>query len=342
MKPRAAALSITLALGLLVAPVPSDGQQPAKVYRIGWLGNDAVPAEDINPQNCPIKGPPYWQVFVEGLRERGYIPGQNLIIECRWTEGREERAPGLAAELVSLKPDLIIAVATANARAAKQATSTLPIVFWGVVEPVGRGLVASLAQPGGNVTGLTDTPLQMDGKRLQLLKEAVPKVSRVAVLEYSSGPPNPASPFRREREAAARALGVMLQVYDVRDPADFEGVFPAMAKARAEALFVIGQSFFIRHRQRIVELAAQNRLPAVYGDTDLVEAGGLLSLAVNNRDIQRRVAIYVDKILKGAKPADLPVEQPTKFELVVNLKTAKALGITIPASVLMRADEVIE
>jgi putative ABC transport system substrate-binding protein len=244
---------------------------------------------------------------------------------------------------VSLKPDLIIAIATANARAAKQATSTLPIVFWGVVEPVMQGLVTSLAQPGANVTGLTDTPLEMDGKRLQLLKEAVPAVSRVAVFGYSSGPPpNPTNPFRRELEAAAQALNVTLQFYVVRGPEELEGAFTALTKARAEALFVMGHSFFIIHARRTVDLAAQNRLPAVYGDTDLVEAGGLLSYAVNNRDIQRRLGIFVDKIFKGAKPADLPLEQPTKFELIINLKTAKALGLSIPQSLLSRADEVIE
>jgi putative ABC transport system substrate-binding protein len=258
-------------------------------------------------------------------------------------EMREERAPALAAELVRLKPDLIIAAPLANVRAVKQATSVIPIVFFGVIDPVARGLVASLARPGGNVTGLTDSLMEMDGKRLQLLKEAVPTVSRVAVLEYSSGgPPNPASWWRRELEAAAPTLGVTLQFYNVRGPEDFEGAFTAMTTARAEALYVMGFSFFEFHARRIVELAAQNRLPAVYGDTPLVTAGGLLSYAVNARDIRRRGAIYVDKILKGAKPADLPVEQPTKFELAINLKTAKALGLTIPPTLLMRADEVIE
>jgi putative ABC transport system substrate-binding protein len=279
--------------------------------------------------------------MVEGLREHGYIRGQNLVIECRYTEGRAERAPAFAAELVSLKPDLLVVNSTANVRAAKQATSTIPIVMVGVIDPVRRGLVASLAQPGGNVTGLTDTFIEMEGKRLQLLKEAVPTVSRVAVLSHpSGGPPEPV--FQRERETAAQPLGVTLQVYDVRDPADFEGAFAAMTKARAEALSVAADPFWGSHRQRIIELAAQSRLPAMYPDRDFVPAGGLLAYDVNRPDIFRRVGLYVDKIFKGANPGDLPVEQPTKFDLLINLKTAKALGLTIPPSLLMRADQVIE
>jgi len=341
VKPREAALSVTLALGILAAPFPSDGQQPAKVYRIGWLGNDAVPAEDINPQNCPIKGPPYWQVFVEGLRERGYIRGQNLLLECRYTEGREERAPALAAELVSLRPDLIVAVNTAQVRAVKQATSAIPIVMVGVLDPVGKGLVASLARPGGNVTGPTDdTGDEIAGKCLQLLKEAVPKVSRVAVLGYLFDPPEPR--FRTEPQAAAQALDVTLQFYRVRDPEKLEGAFTAMTQARAQALLVLPHPFMITHRRRIVDLAAKSRLPAMYPFRGFVQAGGFLSYGANQPDIWRRVGLYVDKIFKGAKPGDLPVEQPTKFDLIINLKTAKALGLTIPPSVLMRADQVIQ
>ena len=328
-----------VALALLAAPTPSHAQEPAKIYRIGYLGTSLAPT-DKTPQNCPLKGSPYYQAWVAGLRERGYIPGQNLVIECRWTEGREERAPALAAELVSLKPDLIVAVGTNQVQAAKQATSTLPIVMGGVIDPVGRGLIASLAQPGGNVTGLTDKFMEMDGKRLQLLKEAVPTVSRVAVLSHPSATPEPV--FQRERETAARALDVTLQIYDVRDPADFEGAFAAMTKARAEALFMASHPFWYGHRQRIIELAAQSRLPAMYHDRAFVTAGGLLSYDVNAFAIRRRLGSYVDKIFKGAKPGDLPVEQPTKFELVINLKTAKTLGLTIPPSVLMRADEVIQ
>ncbi len=332
---------MALVLGLLVAPVSSPGQQPAKVYRIGWLGNDAVPAEDINPQNCPIKGLPYWQAFVEGLRERGYIRGQNVGIECRWTEGRDERAPALAAEVVSLRPDLIVAVNTAQVRAVKQATSAIPIVMVGVLNPVGRGLVASLARPGGNVTGLTDdTGDEIAGKCLQLLKEAVPKVSRVAVLAYPHDPPE--TTFRTEPRAAAQALNVTLQFYNVRDPEKLDGAFTAMTQARAEALLVLPHPFMLTHRRRIVDLAAKSRLPAMYPFREIVQTGGFLSYGVNLPDIRRRLASYVDKILKGAKPGDLPVEQPTKFDLLINLKTAKALGLTITPSMLMRADEVIE
>jgi ABC-type uncharacterized transport system substrate-binding protein len=329
---------VAFALGLLTAPVPSPGQQPGKLYRIGWLGTTTGGVE-TDPQHCPIKGNPNWQAWVEGLREHGYLPGQNLVIECRYTEEREARAPALAAELVSLKPDLIVTVGAPNTRAAKQATSTLPIVTV-VIDPVGLGLVASLAHPGGNVTGLADDPPQIEGKRLQLLKEAAPKVSRVAVLDRVSGTPEPR--FEREREAAARALGVTLQALIVREPKELEGAFAAMTKAGAEALFMAPNAFWWPHRQRIIALAAQSRLPAIYHNRDYVEAGGLMSYAVNNPAIRRRLGFYVDKILKGATPADLPVEQPTKFELVINLKTAKSLALTIPPSLLMRADEVIQ
>jgi putative ABC transport system substrate-binding protein len=216
----------------------------------------------------------------------------------------------------------------------------LPVVMVGVIDPVGRGLIASLAHPGGNVTGLADDPMQIEGKRLQLLKEAAPKVSRVAVLDHLSGTPEPR--FGREREAAARALGVTLQAFIVREPKELEGAFAAMTKAGAEALFMAPNTFWWPHRQRIIALAAQSRLPAIYHNRDYVEAGGLMSYAVNNPAIRRRLGFYVDKIFNGANPGDLPVEQPTKFELVINLKTAKALGLTLPQSLLNRADEVIQ
>jgi putative ABC transport system substrate-binding protein len=279
---------------------------------------------------------------VEGLRERGYIQGQNLIIECRWTEGRPERAPALAAELVSLKVDLLVAVTTANVRAAKQATSALPIVMLGVINPAGQGLVASLARPGGNVTGLTDDAgTQIVGKYLQLLKEAVPQTSRVAELGYLRDPPEPPV-FTADMEAAAKALNVTLQHYKVREPEKLEGAFAAMTKARAEALLVLPDPFWWSHARRIVELAAERRLPAVYPGRAHVEAGGLMAYDVNRTDIRRRIGLYADKIFKGAKPGDLPVEQPTKFDLSINLKTAKELGLTIPQSLIMQADEVIQ
>jgi putative ABC transport system substrate-binding protein len=278
---------------------------------------------------------------MEGLREHGYLPGQNLLIECRWTGGRAEPAPALAAELVSLKPDLIVVHGlVAGVRAAQQATSTIPIVMLNITAPVGQGLVASLAHPGGNVTGLSDTVgFQAVPKRLQFLKEAAPKVSRVAVLRYSGGLGSPG--YEETFQAAARGLGVTPQLYGVRAPEELQGAFAAMTKARVEALFVEDWSFLEVHGQRIVDLAAQSRMPAVYPWTYLVRAGGLLAYGVDSPAIWRRVGSYVDKILKGTKPADLPVEQPTTFQLVINLKTAKALGLTIPPTLLIQADEVI-
>jgi putative ABC transport system substrate-binding protein len=288
-----------------------------------------------------MKGGPYWQAFVEGLRERGYLQGQNLVIECRWMEGQEERAPALATELLALKPDLLVANTGSGVRAAKQATSTIPIVLVNVNNPVGQGLVASLAHPGGNITGVASTPsMTMGGKQFQLLKEAAPKVSRVAVLRYSR--PGGSPGLWREEEEPARALGLTLQLYGVRAPEELEGAFTAMTKARAEALLVEDFAFVWAHAHRIVELSAKSRLPDMYPGRPFVEAGGLMAYAVNLPDIFRHLGFYVDKILKGANPADLPVEQPTKFELLINLKTAKALGLTIPQSLLNRADEVIQ
>jgi putative ABC transport system substrate-binding protein len=273
------------------------------------------------------------------LQERGYIWGQNLVIECRYTEGREERAPTFAAELLNLKPDLIFAYGSAQVRAAKQATSSIPIVMGGVIDPVEQGLVASLAQPGGNVTGLTfSAGREIVGKHLQLLKEAVPKASRVAVLGYTGTP----AFYQREMEAAAQALDVTLQSYEVRTLEEFEGAFAAITKARSEALLVLPHVFISNHRKRIVDLVAQSRLPAVYPYREAAEAGGLMGYGANVPAIWRRFGLYIDKIFKGANPGDLPVEQPTKFDLVINLKAAKALGLTIPQSLLMRADEVIE
>jgi putative ABC transport system substrate-binding protein len=334
MKPREIALSVILALGLLAAPLPSDGQQPAKVYRIGFLvGGPATPVSPTQARNR--------EAVVEGLREHGYIEGQNLVIERRYTDGQDERAPSLAAELVSLKPDLIVAHGTAQVRAVKEASSTMPIVMTGVMYPVQRGLVASLAHPGGNVTGLTDTAgLEIGGKRLQLLKEAVPKVSRVAVLYYSGGQSEIAN-LRELFEAAARALGVTLHNYVVENPEELEGAFAAMTKAREEALLVSPHPFTGTQAGRIVGLAAKSRLPAMYPFRAAVEAGGLMGYDLNRADFYRRVGFYVDKILKGANPGDLPVEQPTKFDLIINLNTAKALGLTIPKSLLSRANEVI-
>jgi putative ABC transport system substrate-binding protein len=338
-----AVLGAILALVLLVVAVLYLGQQPTKVYRIGWLASGLSP-KDANRQNCPLKGNSFWQTWIEGLRERGYVQGRNIVLECRYTEGQDERAIAFAAELVSLAPDLMVASGTNQVRAAKQATSTIPIVMFSVIEPVNRGLVANLARPGGNVTGVTDTAgVGIYAKYLQLLKEAVPTISRVAALRYSGTLREPAwaNEMNKEMEAEVRALGIVLQSYHVTVPEELEAAFAAMTRARAEALLVVPHPFLAVHVQRIVDLAAQSRLPAMYPDKPNVEIGGLMAYAVDELETARRIAAYVDRILKGAKPGDLPVEQPTKFELIINLKTAKALGLTIPPTLLLQAEEVI-
>jgi len=315
----------------LAAPRASEAQEPAKVFRLGLLGT--VPPTD--PGTLRI-----WDGFLEGLRQLGYVEGQNLVIERRFSEGRYERLPALAAELVRLKVDVIVAGGAPAPEAAQRATSTIPIVMLNHGDPVGSGLVASLARPGRNVTGLSFIAPDLVGKQLQLLKEVVPGISRVAVL---SDPTVPAQALMlREAEVAARSLKVQLQMLEARAPSDFASAFSAMTKDRAGALIVLGAVMFFIQRTRIVELAAQSRLPAMYWAKEFAEAGGLMAYGSNIREMYRRAATYVDRILKGAKPADLPVEQPTKFELVINLKTAKALGLTIPQSVLGRADEVIQ
>jgi putative ABC transport system substrate-binding protein len=320
-----------LAFSLVVEPLTTDAQQAGKVYRLGVLTN----ASPTTPEIVRL-----WEAFAEGMRERGYIEGQNFVVERRYTEGRAEGALALAAELVSLKPDLIVAVGPLGVRAAKQATSAIPIVMVYVLDPVGGGLVDSLARPGGHVTGVMfGAGLEIVGKYLELLKEAVPKVSRVAVLSNPASPSN--AGYLSEAQAAARVLGMTLQFYDVRDPEEFEGAFAAMTKGRAGGLVVLPHPLTFVHARQIADLAAKSRLPAVFAFRESVETGGLMAYAANAPDMFRRAATYVDKILKGAKPADLPVEQSTKFELVINLKTAKALGLTIPQSVLVRADEVI-
>ncbi len=323
-------LIIAFALGILVAPFAAEAQPAGKVPRIGVLSASSSPSS--NPRS--------YEAFRQGLRELGSVEGQNIVIDYRFAEGRFVRLPDLAAELVRLKVDIIVAVPTPAAAAAKNATETIPIVMISVGDPVGLGLIASLARPGGNVTGLTySAGMEIFGKGLELLKETVPKVRRVAIL---SNPGNPAQPLMiREVNVAARSLGVQLQLLEARGPNEFDGAFAAMAKERVGALLVVADSMFIAHRTRLADLAARSRLPAAYGFRESVEAGGLMSYGPSVPDLFRRAATFVDKILKGAKPADLPVEQPTKFELVVNLKTARALGLTIPQSVLIRADEVI-
>jgi putative ABC transport system substrate-binding protein len=317
--------------GLVAAPRASEAQQAAKVPRIGYLtGNRAT-------------NPHLHEAFRQGLRDLGYVEGHNVVIEYRDAEGKVERLPALAAELVALKVDVIVVPNTPAALAAKQATRTLPIVVAFAVDPVTDGLVTSLARPGGNVTGLSTQAPELVGKRLELLTQAVPGVTRVAVLWQPGGVgERTEKDILTSAEVAGRALGLRLQFVEARGPADVDRAFSDMTRARAGALTVLGSPMFTSERRRLVDLAAKHRLPAVYGRREYVDAGGLMSYATNFADLYRRAATYVVKILKGAKPADLPVEQPTKFELVINLKTAKALGLTIPPSLLGRADEIIQ
>jgi putative ABC transport system substrate-binding protein len=339
-----AVLGITLALVLLAVPVRSLGQQLGKVYRIGWLSGSDPPAQETNPEGCPLVGDLNWQTWVATMRERGYVQGQNLVVICRWTEGREERAPAFAAELVNLKVDLFVAQGYFQVRAAQQATSTTPIAMLGIPDPVARGLVASLAHPGGTVTGMADdTGPEFLAKHLELLTEAAPRAFRVAALRQWVGSPGPVSMRNTEAlETAARALGVTVQSYYVQEPGELEGAFAAMIKAQAQALLVLASWMFDNHARRIVDLAARRRLPAIYPDLYWAQGmGGLMAYAVNPLDKRRRLVDYVDRILKGAKPSDLPVELPTKFDLVINLKTAKTLGLTIPPTLLLQAEEVI-
>ena len=321
----------TLAGGLLAAPRASEAQQAAKVARIGYLGENLAAGHHLRG------------AFLKGLRDLGYLEGRNVVIEYRFTEGKLERYPALAAELVALKVDVIVAPLTPAALAAKQATKSIPLVFAAVGDPVADGLVTSLARPGGNITGLSLFGPELVGKRLEQLKHAVPGVSRVAFL-WQPGVLGEGSEkdMLKGSEVAARTLGVQLQFVEARGPADLDGAFSEMTRARAGGLTVLPSAMFFGERSHLVALAAKNRLPAVYGSREYVDAGGLMTYGPDLADLFRRAATYVDKILKGAKPADLPVEQPTKFEFVINLKTAKALGLSIPPSLLQRADEVIQ
>jgi putative ABC transport system substrate-binding protein len=318
-----------LSVMLLALCFSAEAQQAGKVPRIGILPPGPI-SERVH----------LWEAFRQGLRELGYVEGQNITLIFPSAEVKPERLPYLAAELVSLKVDVIVAAATVAVQTAKEATKAIPIVTPVATDLVEIGLVASLARPGGNITGLTLISLQLSGKRLELLKEVVPRLSRVAVLSNPSSPSIP--PQMREIEVTAHALGVQLQHLEVRGPDDFERVFQAARKERAGALIALDDAFVFAHRARIVTLARKNQLPAIYGFREFVDAGGLVSYAANLADMYRRAATYVDKILKGAKPADLPVEQPTKFEFIINLKAAKQIGLTIPPNVLTRADRVIK
>jgi putative ABC transport system substrate-binding protein len=310
----------------------AEAQQPKKVHRIGYLSNTDPVGESARSEAIRL-----------ALRELGYIEGQNIAIEYRYVEGKRDWAPELAAELVRLKVDLIVVAGGTTTQAAKNATKTIPIVMSGAgIDPVEAGLVESLARPGGNVTGITNLTRELGGKRLELLKEAVPKIARVAVL-YNPATVGVAREVKEVLPAAARALGLTVRSWEVRDADDFEKVFAALNKQRPDGLYVHGRGPLITANvKRIVSFALKSRLPSTYAFREAVDAGGLMYYGADIADSYRRVAYFVDRILKGAKPADLPVEQPTKFELVINLKTAKQIGLTIPPEVLARANRLIK
>ena len=323
------AVTLLATFVLLAAPLAAKAQQAGKVFRIGFISSassSAMAARD--------------EAFRQGLRALGYVEGQNILIEYRWADGKNERLPGFAAELVNLKLDIIVTHGGEATRAVQQVTTTIPIVIAAADDPLATGLVPSLARPGGNITGLSIITPDLTGKRLELLKEILPGLTRVAVL-WNSGNPT-SEPELRKTEAAARSLGLQLQSLGVRDPHEFASAFSSMKRERAGALCVLGDAMFCGQRKEIVDLAASNRLPLVAHLREFADAGGLITYGPNVVDVHRRAATYVDKILKGANPGDLPIEQPMKFDLVINLKTARALGITIRQSLLVRADHHIE
>ena len=322
-------LAVVLTLSLTRAPLAAEAQQAGRTATIGYLGNSS-PTLESN----------LVQAFREGLRRLGYVEGQNLVIKYVWAEGQQERYAVLARELVRLKPDVILAAGTPGTLAAKQATQSIPIVTAVAGEPVAAGLVSSIAKPGGNVTGLATLAPELEGKRLELFKVAVPKLSRVVALL------NPANPFTtiawKAAQPAAEALGVKLQPVEARSPNDLDHALATIRAARPDGLIVLPDRLLLAYRESIVQFTTKNRLPSMFPFRDFAEEGGLMAYGPDYTDMFRRAATFVDKILKGAKPADLPVEQPTKFELVINLKTAKALSLTIPQPLLLRADEVIQ
>jgi len=322
---------LALIAGALAAPLASFAQQPARIARIGFL-------HSASPEGV---GDVHLQAFRDGLRELGYVEGKNLQLELRWGEGKLERLPALAVELVVAKVDIIVAVTSPSVAAADQATRTIPIVMPLSSDPVGNGLVASLAHPGGNITGLSQMAPELGEKRIQLLKEMFPKVSHAMAVLW-----NPAYIGMRARfeqaQVAAPAVGLTVRSLEVRDTRELDAAFQAILREHPEALLLLVDPFTISQRRRIVEFAAEQRLPAIYESGDFVEVGGLISYGPNISDQFRRAATYVDKILRGAKPADLPIEQPTKFELEINMSAAKALGIKFPDSILLRADKVIQ
>ena len=327
-----AALAIVLFLGLVAAPAATEAQAAAKIHRIGLL-ESAPPSPAADPFG-------QWAAFREGLRTLGYVEGRSLAIESRWADDKYERLPNLAAQLVRLNIEVFVVRTTPAALAARSVTQTIPIVILSAIDPVRAGLVASLARPAGNITGLTTQAPDLSAKRVQLVKEMMPRLSRLAVLWNSANPANAA--VWRETQEAARTLGVQLQSRQVEDAKDFERAFELIARERPDALLIVGDALMVGHTKQIADFVTRERLATMIGNPAVLEGGGLIGYGPNVREMARRGAYYVDKILKGAKPADLPVEQPTKFELAINLKTAKALGLTIPPSVLLRADQVIE
>jgi putative ABC transport system substrate-binding protein len=308
--------------------VPAEAQQATKIPQIGYLEGGPLSRHAVR-----------MEAFRQGLRELGYEEGKNIVIEWRFGDSKRDRLSALATELVGLNVAVIVTGGTGPTGAAKKATSTIPIVMAQDNDPVGSGVVASLARPGGNITGLSNFAPQLGSKRLEILRDVVPKLSRVAVLGSSTG--SSYAPVMRELELAAKILGLKLQYLDILEPKDVETAFRAAAKAQADGVTTLASAIVVSQRAQIVELAAKNRLPGIYHNSQFAQAGGLMFYGVNVLDLDRRAAVYVDKILKGAKPADLPVEQPTKFELVINLKAAKQIGLTTPPNVLARADRVI-
>ena len=321
-------IHVALSAVLLALCVSAEAQQPKKVPQIGYLAGTGPDAQLARIE-----------AFRQGLRELGYVEGKNIVIESRYAEGKLDRRPALVADLVSLKVDVILTAGPGDTRAAREATNTIPIVMAQDPDPVGSGFVASLARPGGNITGLSTLAPEISGKQLELLKEIIPKLSRVAVFGTSTNPGT--AQMIREIELAAKAFGVKLQYLDVLDPKDIETVFRAASKGRAGAVLAIGGAALNSQRTQVVDLAAKNRLPAIYNNSQFVEAGGLMTYGVSFTDLYRRAATFVDKILKGRTPADLPVEQPMKFEFIISLIAAKQIGLTIPPNVLVRADRVI-
>jgi putative ABC transport system substrate-binding protein len=315
---------------VLAAPLAAEAQQPEKVYRIGYLGNASALAEADRVDSLR-----------EGLRDVGYVEGKNIVIEPRWAEGRNERLPELAAELVRLNVDVLVTAGTPGALAAKQATTTVPIVMVGIGDAVASGVVASLARPGGNITGSTDSVPELMAKLLELLKEIMPRARRVAVLTSSANTQGSTAPTFKAMQSTAGALKVELERVEARGPSEFESAFSRMTKSRVDAAVVLSDVVFNHNVAALAALAAKKRLPSG-GIKAFAEAGGLIGYGLNFPEMSRRAAYFVDRILRGVKPADLPIQQPTKFELVINLKTAKALGLTIPPSLLLRADQVIE